>query len=214
MRASTAERRRGMQMSVFESVTRGTKTAAKKWWAWPTWAKATSGGLVAVLVVVGLASGDPESQETANALDATTTTETATTAAPSTTEAASTTTTAATATSAAADDTTTTADRPSTTQETSTTAPPATTTTSASTTTRAPATTLATTTTVAATTTTLAATTTAAPTTTQASNEVKPGAFCSPVGATGTYNGRDYVCSTTDAEGKPYDNGRARWRRA
>ena len=43
---------------------------------------------------------------------------------------------------------------------------------------------------------------------------VKPGAFCTPKGARGTYNGSDYVCSTTRTTGEPYKDGRARWRAA
>jgi len=44
---------------------------------------------------------------------------------------------------------------------------------------------------------------------------VTPGAFCSPVGATGTYNGTTYVCSTTNQQGVPYQPpGTARWRQA
>lgn len=42
---------------------------------------------------------------------------------------------------------------------------------------------------------------------------VKPGAFCTPVGATGVANGRNYVCSRTNASGEPYAGNRARWRR-
>jgi hypothetical protein len=42
---------------------------------------------------------------------------------------------------------------------------------------------------------------------------VKPGAFCSPQGAQGTYSGTAYVCSTTKTDGTPYSDGRARWRR-
>lgn len=40
----------------------------------------------------------------------------------------------------------------------------------------------------------------------------KPGQFCTPVGATGTYNGRSYVCSKSNAQGVPYKDARARWR--
>lgn len=43
---------------------------------------------------------------------------------------------------------------------------------------------------------------------------VTPGAYCSPIGAYGLYKGTTYVCSTTNADGVPYSNGRARWRRA
>lgn len=42
---------------------------------------------------------------------------------------------------------------------------------------------------------------------------VTPGAYCAPKGAAGTHGGNSYVCSTTDSSGKPYSNGRARWRR-
>jgi hypothetical protein len=42
---------------------------------------------------------------------------------------------------------------------------------------------------------------------------IKPGAFCSPQGAQGTYSGTAYVCSTTKTDGTPYSDGRARWRR-
>ena len=41
---------------------------------------------------------------------------------------------------------------------------------------------------------------------------VHPGAFCSPVGAHGMYRGKSYVCSRTNAVGKPYPHNRARWR--
>ncbi|MGA1763920.1 MAG: GmrSD restriction endonuclease domain-containing protein [Ilumatobacteraceae bacterium] len=41
---------------------------------------------------------------------------------------------------------------------------------------------------------------------------VRPGAFCAPEGAVGTYRGRTYVCSTTSATGTPYVNGAKRWR--
>lgn len=43
---------------------------------------------------------------------------------------------------------------------------------------------------------------------------VKPGAFCSPKGAQGTYSGSTYVCATTKTDGTPYSDGRARWRKA
>jgi hypothetical protein len=43
---------------------------------------------------------------------------------------------------------------------------------------------------------------------------VKPGAFCSPKGAQGTYSGATYVCATTKTDGTPYSDGRARWRKA
>ena len=58
-------------------------------------------------------------------------------------------------------------------------------------------------------------TTTTAPSTTAADNFVTPGAFCSPPGATGrTSAGTAMICSTTNAEGEPYAEGRARWRSA
>jgi hypothetical protein len=41
---------------------------------------------------------------------------------------------------------------------------------------------------------------------------IRPGAFCAPEGALGTYGGRIYVCSKTDAKGTPYSNGSKRWR--
>lgn len=41
---------------------------------------------------------------------------------------------------------------------------------------------------------------------------ITPGSFCAPQGARGTYNAKSYVCSTTNASGVPYSNGRARWR--
>jgi hypothetical protein len=41
---------------------------------------------------------------------------------------------------------------------------------------------------------------------------ITPGSFCAPQGARGTYNAKRYVCSTTNASGVPYSNGRARWR--
>lgn len=40
----------------------------------------------------------------------------------------------------------------------------------------------------------------------------RPGQFCTPVGARGTYNGRSYVCSRSNAQGVPYKDSRARWR--
>ena len=43
---------------------------------------------------------------------------------------------------------------------------------------------------------------------------VKPGAFCSPKGAQGTYSGATYVCATNKTDGTPYSDGRARWRKA
>lgn len=42
---------------------------------------------------------------------------------------------------------------------------------------------------------------------------VRPGAFCAPEGALGTYNSLTYVCSKTDVNGTPYSGNRARWRR-
>lgn len=42
----------------------------------------------------------------------------------------------------------------------------------------------------------------------------KPGQFCTPKGASGSYQGLAYVCSTSNAQGVPYKDGRARWRRA
>lgn len=44
------------------------------------------------------------------------------------------------------------------------------------------------------------------------STSFKPGQFCTPVGARGTYNGRSYVCSRSNAQGVPYKDSRARWR--
>jgi hypothetical protein len=41
---------------------------------------------------------------------------------------------------------------------------------------------------------------------------VRPGAFCTPQGALGTYSGRVYLCATTRTSGEPYSDGRARWR--
>jgi hypothetical protein len=41
---------------------------------------------------------------------------------------------------------------------------------------------------------------------------VVPGAFCSTPGATGTYNGKAYVCSNTNQAGVPYAGGEHRWR--
>lgn len=46
-----------------------------------------------------------------------------------------------------------------------------------------------------------------------ASTDIKPGAFCTPVDAHGTYNGLSYLCSTTKVDGTPYAGGRARWRK-
>ena len=41
----------------------------------------------------------------------------------------------------------------------------------------------------------------------------RPGSFCAPEGAIGSYNGLVYVCSKTDVNGNPYSGNRARWRR-
>lgn len=41
----------------------------------------------------------------------------------------------------------------------------------------------------------------------------RPGSFCAPEGALGSYNGLVYVCSKTDVNGNPYSGNRARWRR-
>lgn len=41
----------------------------------------------------------------------------------------------------------------------------------------------------------------------------KPGQFCTPIGATGTYKGASYVCATSNAQGVPYKDSRARWRK-
>jgi hypothetical protein len=41
---------------------------------------------------------------------------------------------------------------------------------------------------------------------------IKPGTFCSPEGARGTFNAKSYICAKTKASGAPYDDGRARWR--
>ena len=41
---------------------------------------------------------------------------------------------------------------------------------------------------------------------------LRPGSFCAPEGATGTHNGRMYVCSKTNMSGTPYMGNRARWR--
>ena len=41
---------------------------------------------------------------------------------------------------------------------------------------------------------------------------ITPGSYCAPQGAHGTYNGKSYLCATTNASGVPYSNGRARWR--
>jgi len=62
--------------------------------------------------------------------------------------------------------------------------------------------------------TTLAPVATVSPSTPQGETllSVSPGAYCTPKGARGTSSGRSYVCSTTNADGVPYSNGRARWR--
>jgi hypothetical protein len=53
------------------------------------------------------------------------------------------------------------------------------------------------------------------PAATQPAGTVHPGAFCSPPGATGvTEDGTPMICSTTSADGVPYGEGKARWRRA
>lgn len=41
---------------------------------------------------------------------------------------------------------------------------------------------------------------------------IRPGAYCTPVGALGTYSARVYVCAKTRTTGEPYSDGRARWR--
>lgn len=41
---------------------------------------------------------------------------------------------------------------------------------------------------------------------------ITPGSYCAPQGSNGTYNGKSYLCATTNASGVPYSNGRARWR--
>jgi hypothetical protein len=50
------------------------------------------------------------------------------------------------------------------------------------------------------------------PTTVAAAGEITPGAFCSTIGAHGTYGGVSYVCSLDNAAGQPYADQRARWR--
>jgi len=42
--------------------------------------------------------------------------------------------------------------------------------------------------------------------------EVSPGAFCSPEGALGTYNGIPHVCSKTAKNGSVFIDGKAHWR--
>ena len=71
---------------------------------------------------------------------------------------------------------------------------------------------------------TTAAPTTAAPTTrepatsaveTTVPNAVNPGAFCSPEGSTGvSAKGVAMICSSVNAEGVPYGEGKSRWRSA
>jgi hypothetical protein len=46
-----------------------------------------------------------------------------------------------------------------------------------------------------------------------ASTDIKPGAFCTPVNAHGTYKGIAYLCSLARADGTPYAAGRAHWRK-
>jgi Domain of unknown function (DUF1994). len=41
---------------------------------------------------------------------------------------------------------------------------------------------------------------------------LRPGSFCAPEGATGSSNGRMYVCSKTNMSGTPYSGNRTRWR--
>jgi hypothetical protein len=41
---------------------------------------------------------------------------------------------------------------------------------------------------------------------------IRPGAFCTPEGALGTYSARTYLCAKTKTTGEPYSDGRARWR--
>lgn len=42
---------------------------------------------------------------------------------------------------------------------------------------------------------------------------IRPGAYCTPEGALGTYSARTYLCAKTKTTGEPYSDGRARWRR-
>lgn len=58
-----------------------------------------------------------------------------------------------------------------------------------------------------------AASTTVAPSGSSSVVSVRPGSYCAPEGATGTYGGRTYVCAKTDVSGNPYSGNRARWRR-
>jgi len=82
-------------------------------------------------------------------------------------------------------------------------------------TTRPPTATTATTASSAATVTTVTTATTRSDTgaSSPALVTVRPGAFCAPETALGTYNGIIYVCSKTDLQGTPYSGNRARWRR-
>jgi hypothetical protein len=41
---------------------------------------------------------------------------------------------------------------------------------------------------------------------------IRPGAFCTPEGALGTYSAKVYLCAKTRTTGEPYSDGRARWR--
>lgn len=41
---------------------------------------------------------------------------------------------------------------------------------------------------------------------------IRPGSFCTPEGALGTYSARVYLCAKTRTTGEPYSDGRARWR--
>ena len=41
---------------------------------------------------------------------------------------------------------------------------------------------------------------------------IRPGAFCTPEGALGTYSAKVYLCAKTRTSGEPYSDGRARWR--
>jgi hypothetical protein len=87
-------------------------------------------------------------------------------------------------------------------------------TTISTTTTISTATTIATSTTRAVTATTATSGASGSATTTVAGQpNVRPGSFCAPEGAVGTYNGLAYVCSKTDVNGNAYSGNRARWRR-
>jgi hypothetical protein len=48
---------------------------------------------------------------------------------------------------------------------------------------------------------------------TSVAGDIRPGAYCAPLGAFGTYRSVSYVCSTTNTDGLTYPGGRARWRR-